>query len=82
MSVIRRWHYRDRLLILEIARRTCLSLNTVRKYLRWTGSSPVSRCRSGHALDPFVDKLGVLLRRRDLKVAQAEAHGSGGLPIW
>ena len=34
LSVIRRWHYRDHLSIREIAKRTGLSRNTVRKYLR------------------------------------------------
>jgi len=33
LSVIRRWHYRDKLAIREIARRTGLSRNTIRKYL-------------------------------------------------
>ena len=34
LSVIRRWHYRDHFSIREISRRTGLSRNTVRKYLR------------------------------------------------
>jgi transposase len=34
LSVIRRWALRDQLSIREIARRTCLSRNTIRKYLR------------------------------------------------
>jgi transcriptional regulator with XRE-family HTH domain len=34
LSVIRRWAFRDRLSIREIARRTGLSRNTIRKYLR------------------------------------------------
>ena len=34
LSVIRRWHYRDHFSIGEISRRTGLSRNTVRKYLR------------------------------------------------
>jgi DNA-binding IclR family transcriptional regulator len=33
LSVIRRWHLRDRMPIREIARRTGLSRNTIRKYL-------------------------------------------------
>ena len=34
LSVIRRWHLREQLSIREIARRTGLSRNTIRKYLR------------------------------------------------
>ena len=34
LSVIRRWHYRDHMPGREIERRTGLSRNTVRKYLR------------------------------------------------
>ena len=34
LSVIRRWAFRDRLSIREISRRTGLSRNTIRKYLR------------------------------------------------
>ncbi|MGB3445728.1 MAG: helix-turn-helix domain-containing protein, partial [Xanthobacteraceae bacterium] len=34
LSVIRRWHLRDELSIREISRRTGLSRNTIRKYLR------------------------------------------------
>ena len=33
LSVLRRWHFRDGMPIREIARRTGLSRNTVRKYL-------------------------------------------------
>ncbi len=33
LSVIRRWHFREEMPIREIARRTGLSRNTVRKYL-------------------------------------------------
>ena len=34
LSVIRRWRFRDKLPIREIGRRTGLSRNTIRKYLR------------------------------------------------
>ena len=34
LSVIRRWRHRDQISIWEIERRTGLSLNTIRKYLR------------------------------------------------
>ncbi len=34
LSVIRRWHHRDHISIREIERRTGLSRNTIRRYLR------------------------------------------------
>ena len=34
LSVIRRWYHRDQMSIREISRRTGLSRNTLRKYLR------------------------------------------------
>ena len=34
LSVIRRWHFREGVPIREIERRTGLSRNTIRKYLR------------------------------------------------
>jgi transcriptional regulator with XRE-family HTH domain len=34
LSVIRRWHFRQHIPIREIERRTGLSRNTIRKYLR------------------------------------------------
>lgn len=37
LSVIRRWHFREHLSIREICRRTGLSRNTIRKYLRAGG---------------------------------------------
>ena len=40
LSVIRRWHHRDRMPIREIARRTGLSRNTVREYLATTIVEP------------------------------------------
>ena len=58
LSVIRRWHYRDRLPIREIERRTHLSRNTIRKYLRSETLEPVfaSTVRMSK-LDPFAQKL-------------------------
>lgn len=40
LSVIRRWHFRDHISIREICRRTGLSRNTIRKYLRLDGVEP------------------------------------------
>ena len=40
LSVIRRWRYRDHFSIREISRRTGLSRNTVRKYLRSDSVEP------------------------------------------
>jgi DNA-binding transcriptional MerR regulator len=40
LRVIRRWHFREHLSIREICRRTGLSLNTIRKYLRLDGVEP------------------------------------------
>ncbi len=60
LSVIRRWHFREHLSIRQICRRTGLSLNTIRKYLRTDGVEPaykiperrcLSWCRfDGHAV--------------------------------
>ncbi len=41
LSVIRRWAFRDQLSIREISRRTGLSRNTIRKYLRADVVEPV-----------------------------------------
>ncbi|MCE2923396.1 MAG: IS21 family transposase, partial [Roseomonas sp.] len=43
LSVIRRWHFREQLSIRAIARRTGLSRNTIRKYLRSEAVEPVFR---------------------------------------
>jgi transcriptional regulator with XRE-family HTH domain len=40
LSVIRRWRHRDGFSIREIARRTSLSRNTIRKYLRADSVEP------------------------------------------
>lgn len=41
LSKIRRWHFRDKLSIREIARRTGFSRNTVRRYLSDEISEPL-----------------------------------------
>jgi transposase len=77
LSVIRRWHGRDRLSIREIAKRTGLSRNTIRKYLANGEVTPQYPARkSASKLDPYAEVLGSWLtreakrnrkRRRNLK---------------
>ena len=63
LSVIRRWHLRDRMPIREIARRTGLSRNTIRKYLRSGAVEPQFRVpERSSKLDPFAEKLSHWLR--------------------
>jgi transposase len=64
LSVIRRWHGRDKLSIREIARRTGLSRHTIRKYLANGVTEPKYPLRkSVSKLDPFADTLSVWLKR-------------------
>src|SRR5580704_6277213 len=64
LSVIRRWHYRDRFSIREISRRTGLSGNTVRKYLRSDSVEPKFAVPDRPSrLDPYADKLSHMLRQ-------------------
>jgi transposase len=64
LSVIRRWHYRDHFSIREISRRTGLSRNTVRKYLRSDSVEPKFAVPDRPSkLDPYADKLSHMLRR-------------------
>ena len=64
LSVIRRWHYRDHFSIREISRRTGLSRNTVRKYLRSDSVEPKFNVPDRPSkLDPFADKLSHMLRQ-------------------
>lgn len=58
LSVIRRWHFRDGMPIREIERRTGLSRNTVRKYLRAGTVEPTFKVvERPSKLDPFAEKL-------------------------
>lgn len=58
LSVIRRWAFRDRMPIREISRRTGLSRNTIRKYLRSGEIEPKSKVLDRPSrLDPFAEKL-------------------------
>ena len=64
LSVIRRWHFRQHVPIREIKRRTGLSRNTIRKYLRADTVEPKFKVpdRLGK-LAPFADKLTGWLRQ-------------------
>ena len=90
LSVIRRWALREQLSIREISRRTGLSRNTIRKYLRADVAEPryAKRARSTN-LDAFVEKLSGWLKseagrsrkqRRTVKQMHADlqALGYGG----
>ena len=64
LSVIRRWHFREGVPIREIARRTKLSRNTIRKYLNNDELEPKYPKRvSPSKLDPFAETLASWLAR-------------------
>jgi transposase len=64
LSVIRRWHLRDGIPIREIARRTGLSRNTIRKYLANGTLEPVYPKRhNASKLDPYAETLASWLQR-------------------
>ena len=87
LSVIRRWALRDQLSIREIARRTGLSRNTIRKYLRSGTVQPAFKVPERPSkLDPFADKLLAWLKteagksrkkRRTLKQLHADLVALG-----
>ncbi|GGC70352.1 IS21 family transposase [Siccirubricoccus deserti] len=63
LSVIRRWRHRDRIPIREIERRTGLSRNTIRKYLRSDAVEVRFKVPERPSrLDLFADKLSEWLR--------------------
>ena len=63
LSVIRRWALREQLPIREIARRTGLSRNTIRKYLREGDAAPsYAKRTSPSKLDAYADKLAGWLK--------------------
>ena len=63
LSVIRRWALREQLSIREIARRTGLSRNTIRKYLRSGAVEPKVRVPDRPSkLDAFADRLANWLK--------------------
>jgi transposase len=64
LSVIRRWHFRQDIPIREIERRTGLSRNTIRKYLRADAVEPKFKVPDRPSkLDPFAEKLAGWLRQ-------------------
>jgi transposase len=68
LSVIRRWHLRDGMAIREIARRTGLSRNTIRKYLSTGIVEPKYPDRhSPSKLDRFAPKLAAWLKTESKK---------------
>ena len=66
LSLIRRWHFREGLPIPEIERRTGLSRNTIRKYLRSGKVEPRFKCKvddlAGHRLHEIIGVRGALHR--------------------
>jgi len=63
LSVIRRWSFRDQLPIREICRRTGLSRNTIRKYLRSDEVRPRFNAPGRPSrLDPFAETLSGWLK--------------------
>ena len=87
LSVIRRWALRDHLPIREIARRTGLSRNTIRKYLRSGAVEPEFQVPDRPSkLDPYAAKLSAWLKteagksrkqRRTLKQLHADLVALG-----
>lgn len=68
LSVIRRWHLRDGMAIREIARRTGLSRNTIRKYLSTGIVEPkYPERQSPSKLDRFAPKLAAWLKTESKK---------------
>ena len=64
LAKIRRWHLRDKVPIREIARRTSLSKNTIKKYLRNETLEPAYPARSvtSRKIDPYTSQLAVWLK--------------------
>ena len=87
LSVIRRWHLRDGVSIREIARRTRLSRNTIRKYLASGVVEPkYPKRKSPSKIDGFATKLTAWLtaemrkgrKQRRKEGCPVEAIGDNG----
>lgn len=65
LSLIRRWHLREKMPIREISRRTKLSRNTIAKYLASGEVEPkYPERRAASQLDPYAVQLQAMLRKR------------------
>jgi transposase len=75
LSVIRRWHFREGMPIREIERRTGLSRNTIRKYLRAGVVEPKFKVPDRPSkLDPHADKLSHMLRQEAGRSRKQRRH--------
>ena len=80
LSVIRRWRLRDHFSIREISRRTGLSRNTVRKYLRSDIVEPKFNLADRTSkLDPYADKLSRMLLQ---EAGKSRKHISALMGRW
>lgn len=76
LSVIRRWAFRDGMSIREITRRTGLSRNTVRKYLRSDALEPKFQVIDRPSrLDPYAERLSVWLKTESAKSRKQRRTG-------
>jgi predicted DNA-binding transcriptional regulator AlpA len=80
LSVIRRWHGREQLSIREIARRTGLSRNTIRKYLANGELAPKYPPRLPFPDPPMGGKVGPTMQESVHKWRQAPRRLAGGRP--
>ena len=83
LSVIRRWALRDKMPIREISRRTGLSRNTIKKYLREGAVEPKFKTppRSSK-LDPYADRLSAWLLAQTRKPRKDRRTVSRCMLIW
>jgi transcriptional regulator with XRE-family HTH domain len=80
LSIIRRWHFRDEMPIREISRRTGLSRNTVRKYLRGGSVEPKFRVLDRPSkLAPHAEKLSLWLRADTTKSRKYISASAGAV---
>ena len=89
LAKIRRMHFRDGLPLREIAKRTGLSRNTIRRWLRSGQSEPVyPRRASPSRLDPYRSQLETWLRadshrpRREQRTAKVLFSQLQAIGCW